>query len=452
MPPKKGGPAGAAEVFIYDDCFTRAMKIKEANLKPGKPKGDLTEEDMSLPPTVKSMPDFRAPVAYFNNASTVKFNERDNFKWPTDAKVVATLGKSASDTELVRKNKKEVQDVLKFMKGQVKLAEKTKKAFFKQVQKVEKKNDKRKDMMKKISDTETEIDGYLRTAADFSRDNRLFALQYLYGSKLGGDKAPPPSERVAIVIEKSDKMAPYVDNAKDDVMKFFTAVEKNGQEATFNTFFFSSAGITPYKPTYLPCVAPPGTKGPAARAGSMDCIKFLTKQCNPKAFQATPWPPDWLALIEALCPAAEEGKPPPEYPAHLYVVCSKVPIPSQSTLDRVAEIRASGVALPVTLISYDPEVKGDFTQESWFKNFVGPDGHWELDTSKEQMEFIDKKLADVKKKKKQLDKFQKKLDKMEDLTEQLENFRGLLHQQDALESLARNDFALVDLATKTPAA
>ena len=37
MPPKKGGPAGAAEVFIYDDCFTRAMKIKEANLKPGKP-------------------------------------------------------------------------------------------------------------------------------------------------------------------------------------------------------------------------------------------------------------------------------------------------------------------------------------------------------------------------------------------------------------------------------
>ena len=60
--------------------------------------------------------------------------------------------------------------------------------------------------------------------------------------------------------------------------------------------------------------------------------------------------------------------------------------------------------------------------------------------------------AKVKKKKKQLDKFQKKLDKMEDLTEQLENFRGLLHQQDALESLARNDFALVDLvrAQKTP--
>ena len=36
-------------------------------------------------------------------------------------------------------------------------------------------------------------------------------------------------------------------------------------------------------------------------------------------------------------------------------------------------------------------------RDRWrFKNFVGPDGHWELDTSKEQMEFIDKKLADVR--------------------------------------------------------
>lgn len=95
---------------------------------------------------------------------------------------------------------------------------------------------------------------------------------------------------------------------------------------------------------------------------------------------------------------------------------------------------------------------GDFNQECFFRDFAGPDGEVSVDTSKRDMEFVDKTLGDVKKKKKQLEKFNKKLDKMDDLTETLEGFRVLLHQQNSLENLARNDFSLAELAMTTPAA
>merc|ERR1719160_2426042 len=69
--------------------------------------------------------------------------------------------------------------------------------------------------------------------------------------------------------------------------------------------------------------------------------------------------------------------------------------------------------LPMEVVSYDPEVEGDFNQEEFFAELVGPEGHFQVDTSKQGMEMVEKTLADVKKKKKQFDKFNKKLGKME---------------------------------------
>merc|ERR1719443_769102 len=101
-----------------------------------------------------SCPEFKAAQSYWSNEWVVKFSDRNAHQWPEDMlsdtlqqtrndlleKAPAQgLSRSASDPTLERKSKKEVQDMLKFMKGQVKQAEKTKKAFLKQVEKCEKK-------------------------------------------------------------------------------------------------------------------------------------------------------------------------------------------------------------------------------------------------------------------------------------------------------------------------
>merc|ERR1712072_1369687 len=101
-------------------------------------------------------------------------------------------------------------------------------------------------------------------------------------------------------------------------------------------------------------------------------------------------------------------------------------------------------------VSYEPEVEGDFNQEEFFKEFVGPEGHFEVDTSKAGMEMVDKTLAEVKKKKKQFDKFNKKLDKMEDMSEKLTEFKSLLYQQISVENPVRNDWLLHEQSLKQP--
>merc|ERR1719305_1424809 len=140
-------------------------------------------------------------------------------------------------------------------------------------------------------------------------------------------------------------------------------------------------------------------------------------------------------------------------PTSIYLACSKVPMPAKDPLNRINDVRAmKGITLPVHAVSYEPEVEGDFNQEEFFKEFVGPDGSFKVDTSKMGMEMVDKTLADVKKKKKQFDKFNKKLDKMEDMSDKLTEFKGLLYQQISVETLVRNDWMLHEKALKTPAA
>jgi hypothetical protein len=449
-PPPIGGP----QVYVDKDAFIRAEKIKEAGLKPGKPKGDLTVEDLSHPPSLMaSCPEFKAAQNYWANEWVVKFSDRNAHQWPADMlsdtlqetrndlleKAPAkALTKSASDPTLERKSKKEVQDMLKFMKGQVKQAEKTKKAFLKQVEKCEKKEDKRVTLIKQIKTVKEAIDDDLSNADEYARKNKLFALKYLFGSKLGADA---PTTNVLIVIEISDKIAPYMENIKNDILAFFaTVIEKTVE--SFNLIFFSSAGIVSYMPTFTPTV-PEGK----VKKGAADCQKWLQKQFTPKAGANAPWPPDWLQMVEWLTKDEEN------MPSSIYLACSKVPMPNRDPLNRINDFRAlKGITLPTTVVSYEPEVEGDFNQEEFFREFVGPDGSFEVDSSKAGMEMVDKTLADVKKKKKQFDKFNKKLDKMEDMSDKLTDFKGLLYQQISIENLVRNDWMLHEKALKTPAA
>jgi hypothetical protein len=350
------------------------------------------------------------------------------------------LVKSASDSALVRRNKKEVQDSWKTMKGQVKAAEKMKKFVFGQFSKNETKNEKRITLLKQIKDVEASIDKDLRDADEYAKKNRLFAIKYLFGSKLGADA---PSTNICICAEISDKMVTWMENAKNDILPFFTGVIEK-QVESFNMMFFSSAGVTPYMPTFTPTV-PEGK----VKKGAADCQKWLGKQFTPKAGAAAPWPPDWLQLIETL--VREEQA----LPEAIYLVCSKAPMPLKSVLDRLSDIRTmKGIDLPIHVVSYDPEVEGDFNQERFFEDLIGPEGSFQVDTSKRDMEYVDSLLANVKKKKKQLDKLNKKADsgKFPDLTETVDNLRGMLSKQISIENLVRNDFILHEHALKTPAA
>merc|ERR1712139_9246 len=106
-----------------------------------------------------------------------------------------------------------------------KQAEKTKKAFLKQVEKCEKKEDKRIALIKQIKTVKDAMDEDLSNADEYARKNKLFAIKYLFGSKLGADA---PTNNVMIVIEISDKIAPYMENIKNDILAFFaTVIEKN---------------------------------------------------------------------------------------------------------------------------------------------------------------------------------------------------------------------------------
>jgi hypothetical protein len=503
---------------VLKDSYVRVKTLKEAGLKPGKPKGELTEEDLSHDGlrSFASCPEFKAAHNYWGNEWVVKYKDQgpvsdalsDTLQYqrsellrdveqlprlqgvegPVNLRTPSTLPRSASDPSLgvgerFRANKKEVTDFFKFMKKEVKTAEKVKKAFLKQVEKCEKKELKRETLVGQINTVKTQIDADLANADEFARQNKLFAIKYLFGSKLGA-QAPP--EKVTIVVEISDKIAPFMENIKNDILAFFaTVIEKKDDphdlEAkpnveNFDLIFFSSAGITSYcqvnkmgkyapekvheenKKKELPPLTSAfvatqfPTDGPEARKewkkkGAADCQKWFQKQFTPKAGAAAPWPPDWLAMVEKLVEDEEN------LPSAVFVACSKAPMPLRDPLNRMNDVRTlKDLPLPMEVVSYDPEVEGDFNQEEFFAELVGPEGHFQVDTSKQGMEMVDKTLADVKKKKKQFDKFNKKLGKMEDMSDKLKDFKGLLYKQISIENLLRNDWILHEQALKQPAA
>jgi hypothetical protein len=440
MAPKaaKGNP----EVLIHKDVFKRADCIKaQGPPKPPKPpKGDLTPEEMVWPPVIQTLPDIKAAVHYFRDAQTIRFAERAAMEWPTDGTLppveaaAPNMVKSASDTDLVRKPKKDVQDLMKMLKGQAKLHTKQSAKFYKQFEKSETKQEKRQVLLDQIAGVEKSIDTELRDADRLAKETNLFARRFVFGSKLG---QTCPTNHVAVIAEVSDKMAPYVENATTDIFKFFGhVIEKNADQFHFS--LMSSAGVTPHKPN--------GYQLTFAKTGAADAMKWMGKQFTAKAMAANPWPPKWVEMLEQYTP--EDMRP-----SHLYIVCSKVPQPATDVEDKIREIRASaGIDIPVTVVCYDPEVAGDFIQESFFKTLAGEEGEFIIDNSKAEMEAIDASMNKVKKMRKQLEKLEKKLAKMDDLSETVETNRQLYRVQSSLEKLAKNDLLLTEQALKRPAA
>jgi hypothetical protein len=422
---KKKGDAAVQDVMVYEDVYMRAKKFAEVKPVAQKPKGDITLEDLSLPIPFQQLPEIRPAVQYWQNACTVKYQQRGLLAWPTNAKEEAS-----SENEEQRRPKKEIQDFIKVMKSIVKQAEKVKNACFKQYEKSETKNEKRQGIQEKIKDIETEINDDLRRADTYAKKRKLFATKYVYGSKLG---QTCQDQNVAVVAEVSDRMSEWMEEAKEDVSKFFNVFEKNS--VTFNMFLLGES-IVPYKQGY---------QQTQSKTGAADCQKWFAKNFTPKTASGSPWPPDWVGLMHTLC--GDES-----LPTSIHIVCSKAPSTLQRVSTYLSEVREQHRReIPITIVSFDPDVDKDANQRSLFKDLVGERGEVLVDTTKIDMDYVDKILIGVKSKKKQLEKLQKQLDKIEDVSAALATNRKILQVQCSLEALVRNDLELLEGGMKKPA-
>lgn len=333
------------------------------------------------------------------------------------------------DHEEIRKPKKEMQDLAKALKVVVKNSERLRNICFKQLERCEAKFDKRSAMVAKIQEIEAEVNSELRKADEYAKKRKLFATKYVYGSKLG---ASCPEHNVAVVAEVTDKMSEWTDEAREDVIKFFHVVDKTAE--TFNLFLLGNT-VQSYKPQY---------QQTQSKTGVSDCLKWFQKNFNSKAACSSPWPPDWQGLTSAVSGA--------ECPSAIYLVCSRAPKNITQAISELNEVRhTEKVPIPVFAVAYDPEVEKDDYQQVLFEEFIGGEGSYLVDTTKVDMEFVEKVLASVKTKKKLLEKLQKQLDKVEDCSALLEQHRKTLQGQIAIENCLRNDLELVDLGLRRPA-
>jgi len=285
-------------------------------------------------------------------------------------------------------------------------------------------------IQEKIKDIETEIDDDLRRADVYAKKRKLFATKYVYGSKLGQQCA---DQNVAVVAEVTDRMSEWMEEAKDDVSKFFNVIEKNSE--TFNMFLLGES-IVPYKQGY---------QQTHSKTGAADCQKWFQKNFTPKTASGSPWPPDWVGLMHSLC--GDES-----LPTSIHIVCSKAPSTLQRVSTYLSEVREQHKKpIPVTIVSFDPDVDKDVNQRNLFKELVGDNGEVLVDTTKIDMDYVDKILIGVKSKKKQLEKLQKQLDKIDDVSAALVTNRKILQVQCSLEALVRNDLELLEAGMKKPA-
>merc|ERR1711972_1206119 len=93
--------------------------------------------------------------------------------------------------------------------------------FLKNLEKKEGKETKREGLNKQYDDTEDMMNKELKHARDFANAQGLFDKKYMIGSKLG-DAAP--KQRALIVVECSDRLSQWVDEAKEEVRKLLYEV------------------------------------------------------------------------------------------------------------------------------------------------------------------------------------------------------------------------------------
>lgn len=431
--PKKKDPA--APTPIPEDSYLRVRKLCDLKVAPKQPKGELTSEEWCIPPTFHSAPEFRTIIHYWQQCATVRYSERE-MKVPTRMKVV-----DAESTVQKPHPRKEIQDLFKYCKTQVKQATKRTAQFLKQLEKKENKEVKRENLLRQIDEVDTQMNEELRNARRFVERQQLFEKKYMVGSKLG-ESAPP--KNVLIAMELSDRQQSWVDETKDEVLKLMNQVISEGETETLNVATFSTSGVNTWCPQFQ-------NKGDAKK-GLPDAQKWVGKNMTSKNCSSQQFPPDYAALLQKF---AGEGA---TLPGRIFLCCSRMPDKSdvaQEALDLIKDARRANEAamkgepvLPVNVVAFDASICGDASEKAFFEELAGPSGSFMIDSSAEDLLALDKILKAIQVRKKQLDKLSKKLDKMEDLSERVAEDRKLLQMQIALQRMLESDFEILDWALK----
>lgn len=433
MPPKVKKDPNAL-IPIPEDAYNRVKKLFELKSAPKDPKAEFTSEEWCIAPAIHTLPEFKVPIHYWQQSAVVHYTEKD-LRAPSRMKYVEDDEKAAKKKVI----RKEIMDLQKYIKSQVKQAGKRTKQFMKQMTKKETKEVKRNNLVKQISDVDTVMNEELQRAREFVDKQALFDKRYMSGSKLG-DKAP--RKNALILIEQSDKQAAWVDETKDEITKFLNGVVMEGACETFNMAVFNGSAVTPWCPQFQSKTDP--------KKGLADSLKWLNKNFSAKTCSPQAFPPNW---VQALDRFTSEGQ---QAPWHIYICCSRSPDgTSTEVLSQLKELRANmgepakGLpVLPINAVQFDPTVVGDDPEKYFFDELAGPNGSSMTDTSAEDLSNLDKMLKEVGKKKKQLDKLNKKLDKMEDLSEKVNEDRNLFLMQVALQNMLQSDYDVFEWALK----
>lgn len=436
MAPKGGKKKDPnAPTLVPEDSYVRARKLADLKVQMKVPKGDFTSEEWCIPPALHSLPELKQSIHFWQQCAIVQYSERD-MKVPSRMKFVLDEGKTPKKPH----PRKELMDLLKFLKTQAKQAAKRTGQFLKQLMKKEAKEMKREALLKQISDVDIQMNEELRSSRRFVEKQQLFDKRYMTGSKLG---ALAPRKNALIAIELSDRIVPWIDETKDEVVKLLNEVINNGETETFNVALFSGSNVVTWCPQFQSKVDP--------KKGLPDAIKWLGKNLSLKTCSAQPAPPDYLSLLNKF---AGEGQ---TAAWRIFLCCARSPeVQRAEVVDRVVDLRETleppardEPILPINVVAFDPAIVGDAEEKEFFDDLAGPNGSFMIDTSAEDLVALDKMLKAVQVKKKQLDKLHKKLDKMEDLSERVVEDRSLLQVQIALQRMLENDFAIVDWALKS---
>jgi hypothetical protein len=438
---KKGKKDPNAPTIIPEDAFVRVKKLVELKSAPKAPKGELTAEEWCIQPAFHSLPEFKTCIHYWSQFATVKYAEQKSLQVPSRMR---DLEKESVQKNMKNHPRKEIQDMFKYCKGQVKQATKRTGQFLKQMEKKEAKELKRETLLKQIQEVDTQMNEELRSSRRFVEKQQLFDKEFMYGTKLCAE-AKAPRKNALIVLELSDKQAQWIDETKDEVTKLLNTVINEGECETFNMATFSGGAVQTWCPGYQSKSDP--------KKGLADSLKWMGKNFSAKACASASFPPDWCALLQKF---TAEGTPPPW---RIFICCSRSPEGSTAdVLDMVKDLRTNmdspaknEPVMPINVVAFDPTAVGDDDEKAFFEAVAGEQGRFMIDTSAEDLVGLDKMLKAVQVKKKQLDKLNKKLDKMEDLSEKVAQDRELLQMQIALQNLLASDFEIIDWALKNEA-
>lgn len=433
---KKGKKDPNAPTPIPEDAFQRMKKHQELKVAPKPPKGELTSEEWCIAPGFHSEPLFKTCIHYWQQTAIVKYTESKTLQAPSRIKTIE------SNENMKNHTRKEVQDLFKYTKGQVKQANKRTAQFLKQMEKKEGKELKRETLLKQIAEMDTMMNDELRESRRFVESRKLFSPEFMQGSKFG-DKAP--RKNALFVIELSDKQAAYIDETKDEITKFMNNVISEGECETINLALFSGGGVNMWCPQFQSKSDP--------KKGLADSLKWLNKNFNAKTAAGQAFPPDWAGMLNKF---TAEGMQPPW---RIFLCCSRSPDSSgPGVRELIKELREkmdspakNEPVLPINVIAFDPSIENDENEKAFFDDIAGEHGSFLNDTSQDDLAGLDRMLKSVQVRKKQLDKLNKKLDKMEDLSEKVTADREMLQMQIALEQMLTNDFQIIQWALENEA-